>query len=66
MIYTDEENKRWWDSLSKFDQEKALERMVKESTLEYRTFTKSLETRYKDTGTLTPKQAGSVRRWLKK
>ncbi len=67
MIYTDEENKAWWASLTHTDKTVYLSRMVKEAgSIEYKGFANSLKSQFEERGTLSPKQIAAVRKWARK
>lgn len=61
MIYSDSENKSWWDKLSKFEKTELFEKM-KEKARDP-SFAQSLEKQWVEGRALSPKQIAALRRW---
>lgn len=64
MIYTDEENKRWWAGLTKYGQEELFNIMRENAkTPGYADFTLSIYEQWKNGVTLSGKQIAAIRKW---
>ena len=64
MIYSDEENFRWWKGLTKSDQEDLLIRMHDNANSSgYASFASSLQDQWRNNVTLTAKQVAAIRKW---
>lgn len=61
MLYTFEELKRWWDSLTTYDKERIFE--IIQDDLDYQDFGSSLETLWKKGIPFTMKQLAALRKW---
>jgi hypothetical protein len=66
MIYSDAENKRWWDGMPKHDQAKLLQTILdKATTPGVKDWAELLIHVHQQGGALTPKNLASIRKWSK-
>lgn len=65
MVHTDEENKRWWKSLTKYDQEEILQTMVEKGSGSFREMAESFVDQFERGRDFTPKQLVVIRKWDK-
>jgi hypothetical protein len=66
MIYTDSENRRWWDGLTKKEQTDLLELIVEKATTpKVNDWAETLLHIHNHGGKLTDKNLASIRKWAK-
>lgn len=66
MLYSDEENKRWWMGLSNAERTEIFERMEDAAKdVEFKNFALNLARQWNLGGSLTPKQVAAVRKWAR-
>lgn len=63
MVYSDDENKRWWEGLGKTGQAEILGLMLEKT--EGSDFAFSLSVQYQSGKALSPKQLAAIRKWDK-
>ncbi len=70
MEYSDDENRRWWDSLTKYDQMKILDLMIEKMNYAkpspfQDSFAVSLSEQYERGQHFSPRQLMVIRKWGK-